>query len=367
MRNLSIGLICHHGNKYDYDGDCEVTKRVSIEGNVPITYFFSGIELNAIANDRKDISGAIKHDGKFINPRAGNIDSSKSELAIMPFNHIPLVHPHGQGILSTYFREILEPQVRWSQGIAENEFGITPVTIHPPDGVYAPAAAHNLKRLGLDNVVISGEFLGDNKHAKGLMYWASGLRHVMRTNDIQPQNPQFWNAKNFIDAVESYCQENNINNLLVTCDIDEFTGKLINDNGMSLDDGVNRLNAIGAEAYGRVNLVNVNTLAHWYNPENQTDLENIWGWNYVSSQIGDGTLKFIDDHKNGEIGHVIWLIGKRRKENQRGEWWDEGAINNARDCLCMAADIACRYDRDPYGLEGFYRENIGKARHLLQG
>ena len=99
--NIILGLICHHGNWNDVIRDAELIRRVSIEKRIPITYFLSGTEIDAIANNREriknesgfDLVGAIQSSDYFINPRLGDNSPYKSEVAIMPYNHIPLVQP----------------------------------------------------------------------------------------------------------------------------------------------------------------------------------------------------------------------------------------------------------------------------------
>ena len=98
--NLSLYLICHHGNWDDFIKDARIIQRVAFEKQVPITLFFSGIELKALADDRDyiknelgfDLVGSIQGD-HFINPRRGMYNPYKPELGIMTFNHVPLVQP----------------------------------------------------------------------------------------------------------------------------------------------------------------------------------------------------------------------------------------------------------------------------------
>ena len=96
--NLSLYLICHHGCWDDFIRDARLIQRVAFEKGVPITLFFSGIELDALARHRYDIwrvlwfdlVGSIQGE-HFINPMAGRYDAHKPELGIMTFNHVPLV------------------------------------------------------------------------------------------------------------------------------------------------------------------------------------------------------------------------------------------------------------------------------------
>lgn len=365
--NLALYLIYHHGHFDDFIRDARLIQRVSFEKGVPVTYFFSGIQLDKMADARDSIHNALWFDfvgaiqsGCFINPRVGYSDAHKPELGIMPYNHIPLIHPFNQGIWGDYFKGILRDQVLWSIGIAEQKYHRTPVSIHPPDGIYAPAAAHCLKHCCLDSVVISGDFLRDFRHQKGLLYWASGLRHVMRTNDIQLQNPSFSNARDFVNAVESYGHENNMPFVSVGCDIDEFNGM----RGMSLHDGAARLCCVGDEIVrrrGRVKMININAAAHWnwY----QTGIEQVWPWNNVYAMIeGDGCLGFIDRGRNHEIGHVVSLIARRYHEG-----WNGDSIDFAKHRLWEAADAACRNKWCFYCLSEHYQGNINSARHVLQG
>jgi len=365
--NLALYLIGHHGHWNDFIRDARVIQRVSFEKQVPVTYLFSGIQLDKMADARGSIQNDLWFDfigamqgGHFINPRVSYSDAHKPELGIMPYNHIPLVQPFGEQTWADYFNGILRDQVLWAKGVAEQKYHRTPVSIHPPDGIYSPAAAHCLKNCGLDNVVVSGEYLGGNRHAKGLLYWASGLRHVMRSNDIQIQDSRFYNARDFVNAVESYGHENNMPFVTVGCDIDEFNGM----RGMSLHDGVARLCCVGEEVLsrgGRVKMVNINAAAHWN--MYQTGIEQVWPWNNVYSMInGNGDLGFMDSGRNAEIGHVVWLIGERYRQG-----WDGGTIAFAKHCLLEAADAACRNSWCSGPLTGYYQDRIGQARHVLQG
>jgi hypothetical protein len=368
--NLALYLICHHGWPDDALKDARVIQRISIEKRIPITYFFSGIELNALNENRDrinhelwmDLVGAIQSD-LFINPRFGNNNPYKPELGIMSFHHIPLVQPWSQDLWGEYFKGFLENEIKWSQALAEQKFHKTPVTTHPPDGVYAPAAAYTLRGLGLDTVVVSGEFLDGNAHAKGVLYWASGLRHLMRTNDIQPQSPEFSNAGHFVDAVEDYGHQNDIGFVTVGCDIDEFNGmNEKKDGGMNLHDGIARLCCIGDEVYRRpgVSMVNCNAAAYWN--LHQTSIENVWQWNDVHGMIhGNGDLGWIDSERNGLIGYLIWLTGERYRQG-----WD---VRQAKDRIQLASDIALRNEHFCYGgwMTNYFYENVNAARGLLQG
>ncbi|MBI2653640.1 hypothetical protein HYX02_02400 [Candidatus Woesearchaeota archaeon] len=360
---LALYLLCHHGNWDDFVRDSRFTQRVAFEKGIPITLFFSGIELDAIVKHRDaiwselwfDLVGAIQSD-HFINPRTGRYDPHKPELGIMTFNHVPLVQPWLED-QREYLEGILPEQIPRSIAKAEHEFWKTPVTFHPPDGVYAPAAAYKLKQHGLDTVIVSGEFLGDDRHAKGILYWASGLRHLMRTNDIQPQDPQFCDARHFVDAVEAYGHEHDIGQVVVGCDIDEFNGM----RGMGLHDGIARLCCIGDEVYrryGRVKMINCNAASYWN--LHQTDIENIWPWNHVHAmQNGTGDLSWMLGDRNDAISHVVKLIGRRYREG-----WD---VRQAKEHLYMAADSACRHQHFGHGLTNHFWGNIDEAIRFLQG
>jgi len=360
--NLSLYLICHHGYWDDFIRDARLIQRVAFEKKVPITLFFSGMELDAIAKHRDaiwnelwfDLVGAIQGE-YFINPRRGMFDPHKPELGIMTYNHVPLVQPwlYEQG---EYLEGILPDQVQRSKDKAEQAFHRTPVTFHPPDGVYAPAAAYKLKQHGLDTVVASGEFLGDDKHAKGTLYWASGLRHLIRTNNIQPQSPEFWDAKHFINVVEAHGHDNDIGFVVVGCDIDEFTGRQI-----SLHDGIARLCCIGDEVYrrnGRVKMINCNAAAYWNSK--QAAITDIWQWyNVHAMQNSGGNLDWIVGDRNDAVSHVIRLIGQRYRQG-----WD---VREAKESLYRAADSACRHNGFCHGLTNYFWDNINEARRLLQG
>ena len=348
--NLALYLICHHGDGVEAGKDAEVIRRVSEKG-VPITYFFSGIELNALDGDIVDI---IKRE--FINPKTGYSNPYKPELGITPFHHIPLVQPWGQDLWGDYFEIFLKDEVEWSKDIAEQKFHKTPVTIHPPDGVYAPAVASVLKEVGLDTVVVSGEFLGENRNAKGITYWASGLRHLMRTNDIQPNFSRYSNAWHFVDEVEAYGHENDISFVTVGCDIDEFNGM----RDLNIYDGIARLCCIGDEVARRqhISMINCNTAAYWN--LHQTDIEVIWPWNDIHGMIhGNGDISWVDQGRNNFVNYMISLVLQRKNEG-----WD---IGEAKNRLSAAMDIACRNRYFCDWLDEHFYGNMYVAKHLLQG
>lgn len=362
--NLTICLISHHGHWDDYIKDARLIQRVSFEKGVPITYFFSGDQIDNMANNRGriqndlwfDVVGAIQ--GRhFINPRLGDNNAFMPELGIMTYNHIPLVQPWQQDKWGEYFEGFLKEQINWSQCVAEQKYNKTPVTIHPPDGIYAPAAADIIRKQGLDSIVVSSEFLGDRKHEKGKLYFASGLKHVMRTNDIQLQGDRFTYANHFIDAVEAYGHQNNVPFVVVSCDIDEFNGM----RNLSLHDGIAKLCCIGDEAinrHGRVKLINANAASNWNYYHD--DITSVWGWNDAHAMIyRDGGLGFIREDRNNEISHVIRLTGERHRQG-----WD---VREARGYAWKAMDAACRNNYCADGLTGHYSHHIGMARHLLQG
>lgn len=359
--NLSLYLICHHGHWDDFKRDARLVQRVAFEKGIPITLFFSGIELDAIASHRDalhnelwfDIVGAIQGN-QFINPRFGLNDPFKPELGIMTYNHVPLVQPWFPD-QREYLEGVLPDQIQRSIDAARYRFDKIPVTIHPPDGVYAPAAAYKLRQYDLDTVVVSGEFLGGNRYAKAILYWASGLRHLMRTNDIQPQDSRFQEARHFVDAVQTYGHENNLGFVVVGCDIDEFNGM----RGMSLEDGVARLCCIGDKAYRRgLKIINCNAAAYWN--INHASIESIWPWNDVHAmQNAEGNLSWLREDRNWAVGHVVWLVEKRYMEGRD--------VRQAKEHLYMAADIACRNGPFSDGLCGYFDYHINEARRLLQG
>ncbi len=362
---IALYLICHHGNPDEVLKDAQLTQRVTAEKHVPVTYFFSGIELNAILENRDrirhetgiDLVDVIKG-GLFINPRYGYNSPYLSELGIMPFHHMPLVQPWGQDLWGRYFEDFLKGNIQWSQHLAQYHFDRIPVTMHPPDGIYAPAAAHTLRSVGLDTVVVSSEFLGQNRKAKGFLYWASGLRHLVRTNDIQPQSSDFTYAERFVEAVKAYAFGNDIEFIVVGCDIDEFNGM----RQMSLEEGVARLCCIGDVAFSDpcTSMVNCNAAAY-LNPC-QNNIEGIWPWNEVHAMIhGDGNLRWIDAERNSLIGYLIWLVGIRQKQG-----WD---VARAKEYISTASDIALRNANFCYDLwlSRYFDENIEAAKKLLSG
>lgn len=362
--NLVLGLICHHG---DFDAvvrDALLILKVSVEKRIPITYFFSGKEIKALIENREmiyerlgvDVIALIQSD-LFINPRFGNCDSYKSELAIMPLDHVPLVQPWAQDLWGQYFGYFLNCQVGGSIKLAQEYFYKTPVTILPPDGVYAPAAAHTLKHLGIDTVVISGESFRENKHSLGILYWASDLRHLVRTPDIQPQISEFNKASDFVDTVQGYGYEHDIPFVVAVCDSDEFNGM----RNLTFDEGIARLCCIGDEAFGRLGfgMVNCNAAAHWN--QYQEPVTNVWSWDNVYGMIHeDGNIGWIDSERNGLVGHALYLLAQSDPSRE--------GFNKAKYHLGKAGDIAlrnCYFCHSPRLSDLFY-ENIYIAIDLLQ-
>ena len=361
--NLSLYLICHHGHWDDFRRDARFIQRVSLEKKIPITYFFSGIELRALLDNRDRIGRELWIDlvggmqgVDFINPRFGYNNPHLSEIGGMTFNHVPLVQPwfHDQ---REYLEGILPEQIQRTLDIARYDFNKPIVTFHGPDGVYSPAVAYKLREHGLDAVIISSEFLGDDRRAKGFLYWASGLRHLVRTNDIQLQDKKFWRASDFIDATQTYGHQYDIPFVVVGCDIDEVNGT----REMSIEDGVARLGCIGDEAYRRgMKIVNCNAASHWNSKHR--NIEDIWPWdNVYAMQNGHGDLSWIIRDRNGEVGHVVWLIGERHKQGED--------VRAAKEHLYLATDSACRHKNYGYNqfLTDLFNYNIGKARELLKG
>lgn len=361
MVNLSLYLICHHGHWDDFAKDVEVVRRVSFEKGVPITYFFSGLELDSLVNNRDriqrqfhgfDIVGAIAGGDRFIDPRHGYDSEHKSELGIMPYNHIPLVHPFEPDIWGEYFEGFVREQVDWSRNIASSHFNKTPVSIHPPDGIYAPAVSNCLRNCGMDSVVVSSETFG-NGYDKCRMYWGSDLRHVVRTNDLQLESGDFSDANRFIDAVQSYAWDNDIDFVTVGCDIDEFNGQ----RNMSGHDGIARLCSVGEAAYGRVNMINVNSNAYWN--QHTGHIGDVWGWDDVHAMIqGNGGLDFMDGGRNAELGSVVRKLGERHRER-----WD---VSEAKNHVYRALGAECRNGWCSEALTGHYRGNIDVAKSLLR-
>lgn len=361
MTQLALYLICHHGETHEAELDAHVIQHLGEKG-MPITYFLSGIELDTFLRERDRIQhnlwfdpvGALKSD-LFINPRFGRNNPYQPEMGVMPYHHVPLVLPWHQDAWGDYFNAFLRHDIQASIGTAQYGFGKTPVTLHPPDGVYAPAAAHAVRSCGFDTVVVSGEFLGDNKGAKGGVYWASDLRHLMRTNDVQLQS--FDNPKYFIDAVMAYSHDNWLPIVTVGCDIDEFNGM----RGRSAYDGIAFLCCLADEAY-RQNLPLLNCNAASYLSPRQRDIKEIWSWNNVYAMInGDGGLDWIDPERNGLVSHTIKLAAQRIREG----WYLDGSLTS----LEIASDIALRNKGFCYNewLTDLYDQNIKRVRELLQG
>lgn len=367
---LSLYFICHHGSRDEVIRDGEFIKRTAFEKRMPVTFFFSGVELEAILREREtikrrldgfDLVAAIQGD-RFINPRGGITDPHKSELGIMTFNHVPLVQPFLED-QREYFEGILPEQIQRSMDIAYYQFWKTPVTFHPPDGVYAPAAAYKLRQHGLDTVVVSGEFLDGNEQAKGNLYWTpNGLKHLMRNNDIQLQERKFYDARHFVDAVRDYAFRNNRRRIVIGCDSNEVNGMSEGSNGMSLEGGIARVCCIGDEAYRNgIRLINCNASAHLPNHNgDHADLESIWPWNDIHAmQNAQGDLSWIMGDRNDIISYAVWLVGERH-----GQHWD---VREAKENLHLAADSALRHKHYGHFFTKHFKYHINKAIGLLQG
>jgi len=368
--NVAIGLIGHHGHLDDIEPDTRIIKAVSIDKGIPITYLLTGVELDEIQRNRNklqsrtwfDIVDEIRNSGKFINPGFGNFSPGSSELGISTYNHVPAVHPMDDPMWEFYFNTVVQNQIHRSKRIAEKEFGITPRTFHPPDGIYSPAAAHTIKNAGLDTTLVSSEHFW-SANDKGKVYFASGLRHAVRTNDIQPQNPKYWEGKpiidgayHFIEDVKSYAHKTNSGFVIVTCDIDEFSGK----RGVRLHHGIERLCAIGDAAHNThgLNLININAASH-QNINDGGDLTNVWGnWNNVFAMMnGNGDLSFIHGEKNARLGELL-----RKME---GRSWDGHDISTAIDRFSEAGDSACRNGWWGDCLTGYFDSKVSEAYQAL--
>jgi hypothetical protein len=358
--NLSLYLICHHGDSEEVVKDAEVIRRVSLEKRVPVTYFFSGIEINALAENRWKIRDRLGVDvvgemwnGAFINPRFGYHNAYLSEVGIMPFHHIPLVQPWGQDLWEDYTNFFLWDDISFSMKRARDVLGKIPVTIHPPDGIYSPAVAYALKRMGFDSVVVSSERFG-SQWQKGFLYWASGLRHLVRANELQLQDARFSDAGRFVYEAREFAYRNGTSFVTSGSDIDEFNGM----RGLSINDGIARLCSVGDQAMLQgVRMINCNAASHWN--LKQAGIEDVWPWNNVYSMIDDGGLDFVDVGRNAWLNYLEHSAADRVR---RG--WD---INEARGRLEQAADIALRnrYFCFSGWLSSYFEDNARAAQRLL--
>lgn len=365
---LLLYFICHHCDVDALIRDGRVIHRATLEKKVPITWVFSGVQLRAFLDNRDRIRRELGFDlvdamrgGDFINPRFGYNNPYISEIAGMTYNHVPLVQPWFPD-QREYLEGILPDQIQRTLDVARYDFDKYIVTFHGPDGTYSPAAAYKLKQHGLDTLVISGEFLNGDQQAKGKVYWASGLRHLVRDNSLQIQAREFYDARRFIDAAQELGHQNESGFVVSGSDSNEVNGMSERYNGMKLEDGIARICCIADEAYRRgVKMINCNAAAYW-NP-NHADLQSIWSnWDDVHAmQNAEGNLGWLINERNEEIGHVVWLIGERHRQG-----WD---VREAKEHFYRAADSALRhngYGYDPF-LTGVYNYNIGRARELLQG
>ncbi|MBI4452900.1 hypothetical protein HY637_05710 [Candidatus Woesearchaeota archaeon] len=368
---LSLYFICHHIDPDSIIKDGRVIHRTTLEKKIPITWFFSGAQLRALLDNRDRIRRELGFDlvdamrgGDFINPRFGYNNPYISEIAGMTYNHVPLVQPWFPD-QREYLEGILPDQIQRTLDVARYDFDKGIVTFHGPDGTSSPSPAYKLKQHGLDTLIISGEFLNGNQQAKGKVYWASGLRHLVRDNSLQIQAREFYDARRFIDAAQELGHQNGSGFVVSGSDSNEVNGMSQGANGMNSRDGIARICCIADEAYRRgVKMINCNAAAH-LNRFYQADLQSIWpNWDDIHAmQNPEGNLSWIDDGRNGEIGHVVWLIGERHRQG-----WD-GVIQRAKEHLYVAADSALRHKGfcyDPF-LTGIYNYNIGRARELLQG
>ncbi|MBI4452431.1 hypothetical protein HY637_03305 [Candidatus Woesearchaeota archaeon] len=366
---LSLYFICHHESRDEVIRDAELVRRVACEKWMPVTFFFSGVELEAILREREtikwaldgfDLVAAIQGDF-FINPRFGMADPYRPELGIMTFNHVPLAQPflEDQG---EYLKGVLPDQIGRSINIAQYGFHKTPVTLHASDGVYALYSAHDVRQQGVDTVVASGEFLDGNERAKGNLYWASGLRHLIRNNGIQLQDRKFYDARHFVDVARYKASLTNGGRVVSGCDSNEVNGMSESANGMSLRDGITRVCCIGDEAYrSGVRLINCNASAHLPNRNgDHADLESIWPWNDVHAmQNAEGNLSWIIRDRNDIISYAVWLVGERHRQR-----WD---VREAKEHLYLAADSALRHEHYGHFFTEHFKYHINQAIGLLQG
>ena len=122
--NLSLYFICHHSNTDEVLRDAELIRRVAFEKQMPVTFFFSGVELDAILRERETIRRELQgfdlvaamQGNHFINPRFGMADPYKPELGITTFNHVPLVQPFLED-QREYLEGVLPDQIQRSIGM----------------------------------------------------------------------------------------------------------------------------------------------------------------------------------------------------------------------------------------------------------
>ena len=333
------------------DKDAALIYHVAIQKRVPITFFFSGVEIESMRHH--PISEAIRN-GPFINPRFGHCDSYSPEIGVMTYNHNPLYLP-GFWDQREYLEGILPDQIGRSIDVAQQVLGITPVTFTGPDGIYAPAAAYKLRQHGLDSVVVSGEFLGDYRHGKGMVYHASGLRHPMRTNDIQPHH--FHSPKDLVNRIMNYAYENNTPHVIVSCDIDEFNGM----KARPLGEGIGFLCQLGDEIYRpETKMINCNASSYW-NPHQDFNITRVWPWNEPHSmQNGRGDFDYMFHDRLNMLKHLVWLIGQRNREG-----WN---VQPAKEDYYIAGDAACLHRAFGNGwIEQHFWKHVLKVKEFLRG
>jgi hypothetical protein len=381
--NVAMGFNSHYGHLDKLIGFSKFVRDVCVEKGVPLTLFMSGEQMAMMGIFRDQLYHALKDDkhrdgydivgamagGSFINPRYSYDNPNISEIGGQNYNHVRMVLPWMQSVWGDYNYILLDGQLKGTIGACMGVFGgKIPVTFFPPDGIYAFAAADTVRKSGfddkksIDTVVVSGEVLGSNNHAKGLLYWASGLRHVVKTDNIQIHHSKKINPIELADQIFRYRETHNTPFIHIVCDIDEVDGNR----------GVDKIGEIcwfADEAYARgINLVNFNAAAHWNEWQvQQGDLGQFWpGWDYwnnVSSSRENGHVA-VDEYRNHAVGHLTWKIAEVLRTGQVG--WDDIRIEFARHYLGRAADAACINPDFSGNLQGHFDEMMRCAWDSLR-
>lgn len=317
---VGIFLFSHHGD--DLDEWNVKNKRVwkvgeaikqAIKKGAPYTFFLTSHTLNTLPGIRPDVFEMIKWDSA---NKLYGWDPRKVEIGISTSHHMPVVQPDlPLEYWGAYFEGFVKEQIGESKGILENVYHRTPRSFFPPECMFAPAFVYLLQEFGIDCTIMSGEFLKDNRWAKGQVYHQTPDFHigdtkiVARVNDINLDDPAKIDAYATKDLIKDYALANGIERIVLGSDINLFAGM----KDISIHDGIARMCCLydAIQSDPDMYMVNVASIADGYHiPRNIYHLYAEHGINdahhHTSSWMdGEGGLKKLDSRINGLVTDFI--------------------------------------------------------------
>lgn len=372
---VGVFLFSHHGEESDVwkVEDKKVWKvaetiKEAIKKRAPYTFFLTSYTLNAMAKIRPDVVEMIKWDTANI---LTGWDPKKVEIGISTSHHMPVVQP---GLPLEYWGAYLEgfvkEQIGISKQILENTYHRTPRSFFPPEAMFSPDFIYLLQEMGIYCTIMSAEFLGDDRWAKGQVYHQSpdfrlgDTKIVARVNDINLDDAAQIDAWKTKERIKDYAASNNIERVVLGCDVDLYAGN----RELSLKDGIARMcclyDAISSDP--EMYMVNVASIADGYHvPRNIYHLYAEHGivdpQHHISSWMdGKGSLDKLDPYINGLANEFIihhtnlWNKGKGCEKMQ-----------HAKEKFFYASGMEFRNKDWSGGLRGTFDANYGPARQML--